>query len=111
MNNLMGQTLDHKETEQLKDFLVSSTDYYLQQFERISQGQKYSLNLAAFVFGPLWAASRNIWMLFWLLAATDIAALVIIGQSLWGGETHPESSFGTGCRHTGFLSWYRRHYR
>ncbi|OMH29157.1 proline/glycine betaine ABC transporter permease [Motiliproteus sp. MSK22-1] len=96
MNNLMSQTLDHKETEQLKDFLVSSTDYYLQQFERISQGQKYSLNLAAAVFGPFWAASRNIWLLFWLLAATDVTALVVIGQSLWGGETHPESSLALG---------------
>lgn len=96
MSDAINNELSNRETQQLKDFLVNSTDYYLQQFEKIARGQKYSLNLAAVLGGPLWAASRNIWMLFWLLAATDVAALVIIGRSLWGGETYPEASITLG---------------
>lgn len=96
MSNITNQNSNDRETEQLRDFLVSSTDYYLHQFEQISQGQKYSLNLAAVLLGPLWAASRNIWMLFWLLAVTDITALIIISRSLWGGETYPQTSLALG---------------
>ncbi|MFT5719719.1 MAG: glycine betaine/proline transport system permease protein [Motiliproteus sp.] len=96
MSNGLKQPLDNRETEQLKSFLVSSTDYYLHQFEQIAQGKKYSLNLAALVFGPLWAASRNIWLLFWLLAVTDITALIIIARSLWGTELYPEASLALG---------------
>ncbi|MEH6822690.1 MAG: proline/glycine betaine ABC transporter permease [Motiliproteus sp.] len=104
MNNTLSQPLDNRETEQLKNFLVSSTDYYLHQFELIAQGKKYSLNLAAVLFGPLWAASRNVWVLFWLLAVTDVAALVIIARSLWGAELYPEASLALGV---GLLLMFR----
>ncbi|MFT6914346.1 MAG: glycine betaine/proline transport system permease protein [Motiliproteus sp.] len=96
MSNALQQPLDNREREQLKSFLVSSTDYYFHEFEQLAQGKKYSLNLAAMVFGPLWAASRNIWLLFWLLAVTDITALIIIARSLWGTELYPDASLALG---------------
>jgi len=96
MSNLNSHTMNERETEQLKDFLVSSSDYYLEQFNKIAQGHKYQLNLAAVFWGPLWAASRNIWQLFWLLAVTDITAFIIIGRSLWGGEVYANASLALG---------------
>lgn len=65
----------HRETEQLKAFLVSSTDYYTNQFTQIANGKTLSINSAAMLWGPLWAASRGIWGLFWVLAATDVIGL------------------------------------
>lgn len=86
MNSMTNQTND------LRDFLTQSSAYYQQQFERIAKGQKYSLNLSAFGFGPLWAASRNLWSLFWYFAVTDILALVLVFQHLWAtDDTQPPS--------------------
>jgi len=81
-----------RETEQLKQFLVTSTDYYIDRFELITHGQTMSFNQAAALFGPLWASSRNLWSLFWMLAVTDIAGLILLGRSLWGGEEYAGSS-------------------
>ncbi len=88
----MSQDINDNETKQLKDFLGSSIDYYQREFERIAKEQKFSFNLAAVLFGPLWAASRNVWALFWMLVVADVVALVIIGRSLWGSEAYPEAS-------------------
>lgn len=85
-----------RESEQLQTFLVTSTDYYVERFEKITHGQTVSFNPAAAVIGPLWAASRNLWLLFWLLAVTDIAGLILIGRSLWGGEEYADASISMG---------------
>ena len=95
-SNSMSQNSNQREAEQLKGFLTSSIDYYIAQFDDIAQGQKFSLNMAAMVLGPIWAASRNLWMLFWLLAVTDVAALINISRSLWSPEQYPESSLALG---------------
>ncbi|MCX4029473.1 proline/glycine betaine ABC transporter permease [Endozoicomonas sp. SM1973] len=93
INSLPNKT---KELAQLKQFLVHSSSYYSQQFNQLVHGKKLSFNTAAVLFGPLWAAYRNIWVLFWLLSITDVIGLVIIGRSLWGSEKYPEANLMMG---------------
>lgn len=47
----------------LEQFVVSDSEYYKAQFRRIGakSGYLFSFNLGAFVFGPIWYASRFIW--------------------------------------------------
>lgn len=95
MSNLANQKM-HRDSGQLQQFLITSTDYYTSRFERITNGESLSFNFAAALFGPLWAASRNLWSLFWLLAVTDIAGLIIMGRSIWGGEEYLDASLSVG---------------
>ncbi|MFT2098039.1 ABC transporter permease [Marinomonas sp. 2405UD66-6] len=90
------KSLNKKEIEDLKQFLGSSTEYYSQSFKEIIGGEKYKLNLAAALYGPLWAASRNVWVLFWLLLVTDTLACISIARSLWSTEAYPEASAAVG---------------
>ncbi len=92
VNEIFNQT----ETDDIKQFLGSSQDYYLRSFKQITQGQKFSLNLSAALFGPLWAASRNVWSLFWLFLATDIIGLIAIFRSVWGQDLYPAASLSLG---------------
>ncbi|ETX12526.1 glycine/betaine ABC transporter permease [Marinomonas ushuaiensis DSM 15871] len=89
-------SLSVKEVDSLKQFLGSSTEYYLQSFNEIIQGKKYKLNVAAAMAGPLWAASRNVWFLFWALLVTDILGCISIARSIWSSEAYPEASFAVG---------------
>lgn len=91
-----SHSLNKQEVESLKHFLGRSTGYYIQSFEHIIQGKKYQFNPAATVFGSLWAASRNIWVLFWTLLITDILGCVFIARNLWGAEEYPEASLFLG---------------
>ena len=100
----MSNTLERKsdssfnttEIKQLTTFIGSSTEYYLKAFQRIKQGNKYKLNAAAAIFGPLWAASRSIWVLFWTFLVTDVVACIAMARSLFNTEDYPESSFIVG---------------
>lgn len=81
----------HTDTRQqgpLQEFAHRSADYYAGAFERL--GAKgwigVSFNLAAALLGPLWAAARGLWWLFWLAAAVDVVALILIGKSLWSEQ-------------------------
>ncbi|MEO9275069.1 proline/glycine betaine ABC transporter permease [Marinomonas sp. 5E14-1] len=89
-------SLNKQEIESLKHFLGSSTGYYIQSFEKIIQGKKYQFNPAATAFGSLWAASRNIWVLFWALLITDILGCIFIARNLWGADEYPEASLTLG---------------
>jgi glycine betaine/proline transport system permease protein len=89
-------SLSKKEIDGLKRFLGSSIEYYLQSFNEIIQGKKYKLNLAAAMAGPLWAASRNVWFLFWALLVTDILGCISITRSLWSSEAYSEASVAVG---------------
>ena len=78
-----------REQHLLEQFLGHSSDYYVEQFERLSHNRRaISFNVAALVAGPLWAASRNLWGLFWLAAALDVFSLVFVAQGLWGAEEY-----------------------
>ncbi|MEP0071079.1 MAG: proline/glycine betaine ABC transporter permease [Marinomonas sp.] len=89
-------SFSEKETEELQQFLGHSSDYYLQTFAQIAKGKKYQLNLMATIFGPLWAANRSVWGLFWALLVVDIVGSISIARSLWGGEEYPEASLSVG---------------
>lgn len=82
---------------QLEDFTRQSTDYYARAFERLRHKGWVgaSFNLAATLLGPLWAAARGLWWLFWLTAAADIGALVLIGKGLWS-EPQADHLLGSG---------------
>jgi len=91
-----NSSLSTKEVDSLKQFLGSSTEYYLQSFNEIIQGKKYKLNVAAAMAGPLWAASRNVWFLFWALLVTDILGCISMSRSLWSADAYPEANFAVG---------------
>ena len=49
-----------------------------------------SFSPAAALLGPLWAASRGLWSVFWLAAALEAACLTGLVRSLWSGGS-PEA--------------------
>jgi len=75
----------------LQEFARRSADYYAVAFERL--GQKgwtgAPFHFAAAAIGPLWAAARGLWWLFWLGAAAELAALTLIGKSLLNEQPVP----------------------
>ena len=65
-------------TDQIKDFVKTSPDYYIHEFERINSASKFvlSFNLFAFIFGSVWFGIRNIWN--WALAFLIIETFAIV---------------------------------
>ena len=57
--------------------------YYANQFARLAEGS-YPFNWAAAILGPLWAAARGLWGLFWVTVAAEVVALIWIARGLWG---------------------------
>ena len=68
---------------QVATFVGSNGAYYATQFQRLAEGS-YTFNWAAALLGPLWAAARGLWSLFWVAMAADIIALIVIARGLWG---------------------------
>ena len=64
--------------DQVKDFVKTNHDYYINQFERIGNSSKYvlSFNISAFLFGSIWYSFRNIWN--WSLAFLIIETFAIV---------------------------------
>ncbi|MEX6501996.1 ABC transporter permease [Pseudomonas zhanjiangensis] len=78
----------HTDTRQqapLQEFAHRSADYYAEAFARLGEKGWAALpfNLAATLLGPLWAAARGLWWLFWLAAGADVAALILLARALW----------------------------
>jgi glycine betaine/proline transport system permease protein len=92
----LGAPFEKAELDDLKRFIGSSLEYYLQSFRKIKQGKQYTLNAAAALLGPLWAAGRGVWFLFWTFLITDILGCISIARSLWSPEAYPEASFSVG---------------
>ena len=65
-------------TDQIKDFVKTSPDYYIHEFEKINDNSKFilSFNLFAFLFGSIWFGIRNIWN--WALAFLIIETFAIV---------------------------------
>jgi glycine betaine/proline transport system permease protein len=65
-------------TDQIRDFVKTSPDYYVREFEKINNNSKFvlSFNLFAFLFGSIWFGIRNIWN--WSLAFLIIEAFAIV---------------------------------
>ena len=65
-------------TDQIKEFVKTNHDYYINEFERIGNSSKYvfSFNLSAFLLGSIWYSIRNIWN--WSLAFLIIETFAIV---------------------------------
>ncbi len=72
--------------ELIEAYAGPNAGYYLRQFERMSQRgfAGLGLNWAAAFGGPVWAASRHLWGLFWCVAVADVGGLIVLGRGLWG---------------------------
>jgi glycine betaine/proline transport system permease protein len=80
-------TQDSTGTERsIATFVGAGASYYQRQFARLqgARGWLPSLNGAALAWGPLWAASRGVWSLFWIGATAELMALIQIGRGGFG---------------------------
>ena len=71
----------------IKEFAGPNGDYYVNVFHKIHDATGFfpnTFNLWAAVLGPLWAASRAIWGMFWAFLILEIIAWVQIGRGAWG---------------------------
>jgi len=71
----------------IRKFAGPNGDYYVRAFHTIHDATgalPRSFNLWAALLGPLWAASRAIWGMFWAFLILEIIAWVQIGRGLWG---------------------------
>ena len=71
----------------INQFAGVNGDYYAGAFHKIhdsTNGIPRTFNLWAAVLGPIWAASRAIWGMFWAFLILEIIAWVQIGRGLWG---------------------------
>ncbi len=71
----------------IKEFAQENGDYYVNAFHKIHDATGIlpnTFNFWAAVLGPLWAASRAIWGIFWTFLILEIIAWVQIGRGLWG---------------------------
>ncbi len=85
----MAETI--AQTNPLAVFAERNSEYYAHAFEGITRRRwRFTLNLAALAAGPLWAASRRLWGLYWFGLLGELLA-IIIGLRAWlmPGEEEP----------------------
>ena len=79
MNEATGKT---------HEFAGTNGDYYARQFRRIQSATgtrpALSFNLAALLFGPLWASARGLWGYFSVFLFLEVYSLTQICRGLWG---------------------------
>ncbi|WP_299843027.1 proline/glycine betaine ABC transporter permease [uncultured Roseovarius sp.] len=71
----------------IREFAEVNGDYYIGAFHKIHDATGVlpnTFNLWAAVLGPLWAASRAIWGMFWTFLILEVIAWVQIGRGWWG---------------------------
>jgi glycine betaine/proline transport system permease protein len=71
----------------IAEFAGPAGDYYARAFNRIHESTGMAprtFNAAAAVFGPLWAAARGVWGMFWGFLILEMIAWVQIGRGWWG---------------------------
>jgi glycine betaine/proline transport system permease protein len=67
-------------------FAGRNAGYYHRVFGRLHGQRTFrpTFNWAAALAGPLWAGARGLWGSFWLVAVTELFALVTLGRGLFG---------------------------
>jgi len=71
----------------IREFAGENGDYYTRAFRRIHEGTGVfpnTFNKWAAIAGPLWAAARGVWGMFWGFLILEMIAWVQIGRGLWG---------------------------
>ena len=71
----------------INEFAEINGDYYADAFHKIhdtTNAIPKTFNVWAAVLGPVWAASRAIWGMFWAFLILEIIGWVQIGRGLWG---------------------------
>src|SRR3712207_3389885 len=73
--------------------------YFRTRFERLARNEArpWEINWTAAVQGPVWAALRGSWLLFWIALILDTVALMLIARGLFpppGAE--PQQSLFSG---------------
>jgi glycine betaine/proline transport system permease protein len=69
--------------EPLATFVERNSDYYAGAFEAIARRrQRFTLNLAALAVGPLWAAARRLWGLYWFGLMGELLAVILVLRAL-----------------------------
>ena len=76
-------------SELIKNFVISSPDYYIDEFKKIGSKPSYSFsfNLFAALFGPMWFGLRNIWNYALAFLIIETFAVVQIIRGLFGNIT------------------------
>jgi glycine betaine/proline transport system permease protein len=71
----------------IREFAGPNGDFYCRAFHKLHDSTGFlprTFNLWAAILGPLWAASRAIWGMFWVFLILEIIAWVQIGRGAWG---------------------------
>ena len=76
-------------SELIKNFVISSPNYYIDEFKKIGSKPSYSFsfNLFAALFGPMWFGLRNIWNYALAFLIIETFAVVQIIRGLFGNIT------------------------
>ncbi len=77
----------------IHEFAGRNGDYYAAAFHRIHAATGWlpnTFNVAAALLGPVWAAMRGVWGMFWGFLILEMIAWVQIGRGAWG---NPGASF------------------
>jgi len=75
---MKNNQIEISNSEQIRDFVKTNHQYYIDEFNKIGESSKYvlSFNLSAFLLGTLWYSFRNIWN--WALAFLIIETFAIV---------------------------------
>lgn len=71
----------------INEFTEQNGTYYAEQFHKIHAATgilPVSFNAAAALLGPVWAAFRGVWGMFWTFLILEMMAWVQIGRGAWG---------------------------
>ncbi|MDH3667504.1 MAG: ABC transporter permease subunit [Paracoccaceae bacterium] len=92
----------------INEFAEKNGDYYSEAFHKIHESTSMlpqTFNVAAALLGPIWAAMRGVWGMFWAFLILEMIAWVQIGRGAWGnpGASFTERAEGQEQRAQGFL--------
>ena len=87
----MGIVAGRANPTDIKSFVDVGIEYYQSVFSRLaSRGLwTFSFNKAAALGGPIWAAGRQVWVLFWVGTVTDLVGLIRIARGIVATHSSP----------------------